>query len=109
MLKAILYVINLNLCVFFLYTLVFASFYALCSCGITTTSLDVFCSRLLYTYYTVVLVSLGVGPKIDSNTFDDLLGNHTFTSKPSKPTTLKGMKDDQLEGVLDPEELKVCT
>ena len=51
----------------------------------------------------------GVGPKVDANAFDDLLGTHNFTSKPSsKPTTLKGLRTEQLAQEVDPDKLKVC-
>ncbi|XP_067938302.1 cyclin-G-associated kinase-like isoform X2 [Watersipora subatra] len=49
----------------------------------------------------------GVGPKVDINTFDDLLGNHNFTSKSSKPTTLNGLKTELLAQDLDPDQLKI--
>lgn len=50
---------------------------------------------------------LGVGPKVDSNTFDDLLGSHNFTAKPKGPTSLKDMKADQLVTEMDPDKVKV--
>ena len=51
----------------------------------------------------------GVGPKVDANAFDDLLGSHKFTPKEEKPTTLKGMKNVQLAEDMDPNKLKVLT
>lgn len=46
---------------------------------------------------------------MSANAFGDLLGGHTFTSKEdeNKPTSLKGMKVEQLAEDMDPDKLKV--
>ncbi|KAF6038325.1 GAK [Bugula neritina] len=49
----------------------------------------------------------GVGPKVGNDAFNDLLGGHQFTSKATKPTTLKDMKTEQIAQDMDPDKLKV--
>lgn len=51
--------------------------------------------------------ALGVGPKVGNDAFNDLLGGHQFTSKATKPTTLKDMKTEQIAQDMDPDKLKV--
>ncbi|XP_041358750.1 cyclin-G-associated kinase-like [Gigantopelta aegis] len=49
----------------------------------------------------------GPVPKLDENTFEDLLGNHTFANKKDEPKTIASMRKQQLIQETDPDKLRV--
>lgn len=55
-----------------------------------------------------VLFFLGPKPKVSTNAFEDLLGQHTFSKKENDgPKTLGDMKKEIMAECMDPEKLQV--
>lgn len=49
-----------------------------------------------------------VGPKVSANAFEDLLGEHQFTSSSkNEPKTIKDMRKEQNLQEMDPEKARV--
>ncbi len=46
-------------------------------------------------------------PKVAEDTFEDLLGGHTFTKKDDGPKTIKEMRKQEDAETMDPVKLKV--
>lgn len=49
----------------------------------------------------------GPKPKVTADTFNDLLGEHQFSSRKDEPKTLGDMKKKQMAEEMDPIKLKV--
>ena len=54
--------------------------------------------------------SAGISPRVEKNAFDDLLSGQGFQSsnKSNQPTSLKDMRNKELEQTMDPVKLKVA-
>ena len=57
--------------------------------------------------YVIDVLPAGVKPKVSEDTFEDLLGGHTFSKKQDGPRTIKEMKRGEEERITDPDVLKV--